>query len=473
VLDEADRPLAAGLGDDAARVLAYLPVPERYGNPSGEAEPATRLIVRIGTESNRETVVTLAETDRADYELVVVDLDDQSPRQSPYDSDGFEGFRFLDPDGNLSEVVTRDPPNGETPTDGCSPTTTRSRARSVVSSTSEYGRSGARRSPVRPGSVRCDHGDGAYYGIRTMRSVAIRGSMSSPADPTFESDVRRQIYEYVERNGAASPSEIRHQVRIETGPPASKPTRSSDFSAERTPMPVAEVREHLDSLDEAGLLTQEEGSYRVALGTDRTTHTTESGTITIRPARHEDRHDLGAVIREVASENTYIVARTIAEAIDHEETLLRHNERQSRVFFVATYTPEEAEENEAGSGVESGSGTDGLDPDVRAGTDGEGKIVGWVHLEGLQLDAMAHIAELTVGVLADRRQEGIGDRLIEHGLEWAANAGYEKVYQTLPATNEEGIDFLESEAWKREATHKDHYRIDGEYVDEVLLATWL
>lgn len=61
VLDEADGPLvdrlAAGLGDDAARVLAYLLVRERY-EENGEPEPATRLAVRVGTELNRETVAT-------------------------------------------------------------------------------------------------------------------------------------------------------------------------------------------------------------------------------------------------------------------------------------------------------------------------------------------------------------------------------------------------------------------------------
>jgi ribosomal protein S18 acetylase RimI-like enzyme len=283
--------------------------------------------------------------------------------------------------------------------------------------------------------------------------------MSDSADPIFENDVRRRIYEYVERNGAASPSEIRHQVRIDAGPPASKPARSSGLSTARTPIPVAQVREHLDALEESDYLLQEDGTYHIALGKNRATHGIESGTVTIRPARQGDLEELGAVIRQVASEDTYIVARTIAEAIDHEETLLRHNERQSRVFFVATYTPEEEDTEDGG--------------ERKAVNDAPETIVGWVHLEGLRLAAMDHVAELTVGVLAEHRQEGIGDQLVGHGLDWAEEAGYEKIYQTLPATNERAISFLESEAWEREATHKNHYRIDEEYVDEVLLAAWL
>jgi len=71
VLDEIDEPLvsrlAVGLGDDAARVLAYLLVREGYGEPSEDMEPATRLAVRVGTELNRETVATaLARLDDRD-----------------------------------------------------------------------------------------------------------------------------------------------------------------------------------------------------------------------------------------------------------------------------------------------------------------------------------------------------------------------------------------------------------------------
>jgi catechol 2,3-dioxygenase-like lactoylglutathione lyase family enzyme len=49
-------------------------------------------------------------TDRADYERLVDRLDGQFPKQGPYDWGEFEGFYFLDPAGNLLEVVTYDPP---------------------------------------------------------------------------------------------------------------------------------------------------------------------------------------------------------------------------------------------------------------------------------------------------------------------------------------------------------------------------
>jgi catechol 2,3-dioxygenase-like lactoylglutathione lyase family enzyme len=49
------------------------------------------------------------ETDRATYQSVMNGLDDQFPKQGPYDWGEFEGFYFIDPSGNLLEVVTYDP----------------------------------------------------------------------------------------------------------------------------------------------------------------------------------------------------------------------------------------------------------------------------------------------------------------------------------------------------------------------------
>jgi catechol 2,3-dioxygenase-like lactoylglutathione lyase family enzyme len=48
-------------------------------------------------------------TDRDSYESLIGDLDSQFPKQGPYDWGEFEGFYFLDPDGNLLEAVTYDP----------------------------------------------------------------------------------------------------------------------------------------------------------------------------------------------------------------------------------------------------------------------------------------------------------------------------------------------------------------------------
>jgi ribosomal protein S18 acetylase RimI-like enzyme len=98
------------------------------------------------------------------------------------------------------------------------------------------------------------------------------------------------------------------------------------------------------------------------------------------------------------------------------------------------------------------------------------EVVGWVHLAGSELAKLSHTAKLTVGVIEAYRSHGIGSHLLERGLEWATSRGYEKLYNSVPSTNEAAIEFLEARDWEVEARRADHYRLGDDYVDEVMMA---
>ena len=144
-------------------------------------------------------------------------------------------------------------------------------------------------------------------------------------------------------------------------------------------------------------------------------------------------------MHDALADKTYIVGENVAETIEHENVLLRHNEVQSRNVFVATVG---------------------------------GKVVGWVHLDHPEMDALDHTAELTVGVVGDYRGKGIGDHLLDRATRWAAENDIEKLYNSVPATNERAIGFLEDHGWETEAVREQHYRIGDDYVDEVMMAVW-
>jgi len=236
---------------------------------------------------------------------------------------------------------------------------------------------------------------------------------------SFGHDDRRRIYEYVERHGSAAPDDVRDALGLD----------------ERG------FRHHVAIIKRDGRLEAVDGTLRVAFEPGESEeHRADGVEFTIRQARQEDLSGLVGAIRRVASERTYIVAESVADLIDHEEVLLRHNEIESRMFFVATVGQE---------------------------------VVGWVHLHAPELEKLAHTAELTVGVLEAYRGHGIGSHLLERGLQWAAANGYEKIYQSIPSTNEEAIAFLEHHDWEVEAVRADHYKIDGAYVDEVMMAVTL
>lgn len=235
----------------------------------------------------------------------------------------------------------------------------------------------------------------------------------------FGHEDRKRIYEYVERHGAVDPDEVQERLGLDPGG----------------------FRHHVAILKRDGRLEQEDGTLRVTIDAGaEEEYVSEDLEFHIRPARQEDLTGIVGAIRQVAEEKTYIEAESVADEIDHEDALLRHNELESRMFFVATV---------------------------------EEDVIGWVHLYAPELEKLSHTAELTVGVLEEYRTHGVGSHLLSRGLEWASSNGYEKVYQSVPSTNEEAIAFLEEHDWDTEAVRQDHYKLNGHYVDEVMMAVKL
>ncbi len=239
--------------------------------------------------------------------------------------------------------------------------------------------------------------------------------MAGVTKPTFSHEGRRDIYDYVERHGAMKPEKVRKSLNIE---------------------PRA-FGHHVAILKRDQILDESNGKLRVAFeGGAEEEYNTEEISFTIRQAREEDLTGLVGAIRQAIGGGEYVRAETVADVIDNEGVLLRHNEIESRIFFVATVNDE---------------------------------VVGWVHLKHMDLDKLRHTAQLTVGVLENYRGHGIGSHLLERGLTWAAQQDFEKIENALPATNEEAIEFLKSRGFEIDAVREDHYKLNGTYVDEVMM----
>jgi len=227
---------------------------------------------------------------------------------------------------------------------------------------------------------------------------------------------RKDIYEYVERHGMVDPDATREALHMEP----------------------REFGHHVAILRRDGVLTEDDdGRMKIAYDEAAEEEYQEDEIeYTIRQARQEDITGLVGVMRSVVEDGSYVIAESIADLIDHEEVLLRHNELESRMFFVASV---------------------------------ENEVVGWVNLNHPEIEKLSHTAELTVGVLEEYRQHGIGSHLLQRGLEWANSRGYEKIYNSVPSTNEGAIAFLEVHDWHEEARRDDHYKMNGDYVDEVMM----
>ncbi|MDS0284144.1 GNAT family N-acetyltransferase [Haloarcula onubensis] len=232
----------------------------------------------------------------------------------------------------------------------------------------------------------------------------------------FDHPDRRDIYEYVESHGSVSAEQTRKALGMEHRP----------------------FGHHLVILQRQGMVTRTDDELRIAYeDTETHSYETEAVSFTIRQADQDDLDGLVGAIRAAIGSGEYVDAETVADIVDSEGVIMRHNEVESRIFFVATV---------------------------------DGDVVGWVHIERPETAKLSHTAELTVGVLAQYRGQGIGSRLLERGTEWAAEQGCEKLYNSVPSTNEAAIEFLEAHEWETEAVRADHYKLGEAYADEVMLA---
>jgi ribosomal protein S18 acetylase RimI-like enzyme len=237
-------------------------------------------------------------------------------------------------------------------------------------------------------------------------------------DLEFSHRDRKDIYEYIERFGTVDYEEARKALRME--PEA--------FGA------------HVTVLKRDGVVQRDGDTLQLAFeDIDIETYDCDGVDVTIRQAHEDDLAGLVDAMHEALADKTYIVGENIAETLEHENVLLRHNKVKSRNVFVATIG---------------------------------GKVVGWVHLDHPEMAALDHTAELTVGVMSDYRGKGIGDRLLDRAVRWADENDIEKLYNSVPATNERAIGFLEGHGWETEAVREQHYHIGDDYVDEVMMAVW-
>lgn len=229
---------------------------------------------------------------------------------------------------------------------------------------------------------------------------------------------RKGVYRFVERNGPVSPSSIADALDID----------SHELGAQL----LALQRDAMVDVDEGSATVE----TRLDTG-DAEEHRDDGVSYTIRPARQADRPQLISLVRAVASETAYVTAERFVDRLEYEQTIFRRTPTDVRAVFVATVA---------------------------------GDVAGWVHLDGREDGGLSGAVELTVGVDSDHRNAGIGSHLLYRGVGWACARGCHKAYNSLPATSRGAIAFLEANDWQAEAVRPDHYEVDGELVDEIMLA---
>jgi RimJ/RimL family protein N-acetyltransferase len=100
----------------------------------------------------------------------------------------------------------------------------------------------------------------------------------------------------------------------------------------------------------------------------------------------------------------------------------------------------------------------------------EGRIVARLSLARDSHPASAHVADLGLMVDAAHRRQGIGRELLDRAVDWAREAGVEKLELHVFPHNEPAIRLYEQFGFEREGIRRGHYRRGDELVDAVLMA---
>ena len=190
----------------------------------------------------------------------------------------------------------------------------------------------------------------------------------------FEHRDWREVYNYVERHGTVD----YHRAR-----------KALDMSEQM-------FGTYVTILKREGILRRDGDELRVAFESEEAERIMDDGVeYVVRQAQEDDLDGLLAAIRRaLGDDRDYVLGESIAAIIEDERVLLRRNEVESRVFFVATVGDE---------------------------------VVGWVHLDAPEIESLDHTAQLTVGVLEEYRGHGIGSHLLQRGLQWAAENGFDSL----------------------------------------------
>jgi L-amino acid N-acyltransferase YncA len=103
------------------------------------------------------------------------------------------------------------------------------------------------------------------------------------------------------------------------------------------------------------------------------------------------------------------------------------------------------------------------------------RIVGFQNMEpfGPYTGAFAHVGVLGSYVDLDLRRQGIARRLFQATYQAAVRKAYEKIFTFVRADNEAAIRTYLSQGFHIIATARRQAKIDGRYIDEVLIERFL
>lgn len=113
-----------------------------------------------------------------------------------------------------------------------------------------------------------------------------------------------------------------------------------------------------------------------------------------------------------------------------------------------------------------------LDNDLIIVAEVKGRVVGHGRMF-TTAGTSAHVADLGMALIPGFRDQGIGSRMVTYMLHWARQKGLRKVTLGVFASNKRAIHVYEKFGFAVEGVLAEQHDVDGQYVDELLMAKFL
>ncbi|MFX0063378.1 MAG: GNAT family N-acetyltransferase [Candidatus Hermodarchaeota archaeon] len=161
-------------------------------------------------------------------------------------------------------------------------------------------------------------------------------------------------------------------------------------------------------------------------------------TAIIREANESDAIEIKNIVNSVASEKKYVVLERSRE--DWDEAIREIKNRESLIIVAQV----------------------------------NGKTVGMAHLVRGKFKKNRHIGFLGILILKKFRIIGIGTAMMNYIMEWTKKSeDLEKISLTVFATNIPAINLYHKFRFINEGICKKQYKIEGDYIDEIIMGKFL
>jgi RimJ/RimL family protein N-acetyltransferase len=164
--------------------------------------------------------------------------------------------------------------------------------------------------------------------------------------------------------------------------------------------------------------------------------------VIIREAEVKDAEGIINTINSVGAEKVFIFTERFSHDVEWEQAFIQEHVKEKKDYLLAV-----AEVN--------------------------GKIVGVCYVHQGSSPKDSHVAELGLNVIKSFRKTGIGTAMMIYMIDWAKNRGARKLCLGVFSTNQQAINLYKKFNFRVEGTRKKQYKINGKYVDEVIMGRFL